>query len=242
MQMSPVLAIHICAGTVGLLSGAAAVSLRKGSRRHGVAGKVFVVSMLSLGASAMYLAARKHQIANFVGGILTIYLVSTAWLTARGKHRETSKFDWAATLVPVGVGVSILINGIQRVTNPGAFHDGVPAAMNLFLATVVLLAGAGDVRMLVRGLSTTQQIARHLWRMCFALFIASGSIFLARPHLFPKFLQETNILLLLGVLPLLLLIFWIIRLRVTTAYGGKRASTTDRRGSKPNLASQAELS
>jgi hypothetical protein len=113
--------------------------------------------------------------------------------------------------------------------------------MNFFMATVVLLAGADDVRMLVRGLSTTQRIARHLWRMCFRLFIASGSIFLARPQLFPKFLQETNILLLLGVLPLILLVFWIIRLRVTKAYRGKRASTTDRR-SKPDLACQAELS
>jgi len=197
--------------------------------------------MLSLGASAMYLAARKHQSGNFVGGFLTIYLVTTAWLTARGRNQKTSKLDWAATLVPVGIGVSILINGIQRVTDPGTFHDGVPAAMNFFMATVVLLAGAGDVRMLVRGLSTTQRIARHLWRMCFALFIASGSIFLARPHLFPKFLQETNILLLLGVLPLILLVFWIIRLRVTKAYRGKRASTTGRR-SKPELACQAELS
>lgn len=122
MQMSPVLAIHICAGTVGLLSGGAAVSLRKGSRRHAVAGTVFVVSMLSLGDSAMYLAARKHQIGNFVGGMLTIYLVTTAWLTAQGTNRETSKLGWAATLVPVGVGLSILINGIQRATNPG----GVP--------------------------------------------------------------------------------------------------------------------
>jgi hypothetical protein len=41
--------------------------------------------------------------------------------------------------------------------------------MNFFLATMVLLAGAGDVRLLVRGLSTTQRIARDLWRMCFAV-------------------------------------------------------------------------
>jgi hypothetical protein len=93
--------------------------------------------------------------------------------------------------------------------------------MNFFIATVVMLAGAGDVRMLVRGLSGTQRLARHLWRMCFALFIASGSIFIARPHLFPALLRKTNILLLLGVLPLILLIFWLIRLRFTKAYTGK---------------------
>jgi hypothetical protein len=242
MQMLPMLFLHICGGTVGLVSGAAAVSLRKGSRRHAVAGKVFVISMLSLGASAMYLAARKHQIGNFVAGILTIYLVSTAWLTARRRNEETSPWDWAAILVPLGVAASSLINGVERLTNPAAFQDGVPAAMNFFMASVMLLAAAGDVRMLVRGLSATQRLARHLWRMCFSLFIGSGSIFLARPHLFTRFLQETNILLLLGVLPLILLIFWIIRIRVTTAYSGRHASATDRRHYKPSLASQAELS
>jgi len=221
MRMSPILALHICGGTVGLLSGALAMCSRKGSRRHGMAGKIFVISMLSLGASAMYLALRKDQIANFFGGILTIYLVTTAWLTARRRNGETSRFDWAAILFPLAIGASSLINGLQRLTNPGAFHDGVPAGMNFFIATVVMLAGAGDVRMLMRGLSGTQRLARHLWRMCFALFIASGSIFIARPHLFPALLRETNVLLLLGVLPLILLIFWLIRVRFTKAFTGK---------------------
>jgi hypothetical protein len=189
----------------------------------------------------MYLAARKHQSGNFVGGILTIYLVTTAWLTARGRKQKTSKLDWAATLVPVGIGASILINGIQRVTNPGRSMMAFPAAMNFFMATVVLLAGAGDVRMLVRGLSTTQRIARHLWRMCFGCSLHRDPYFSRGHTCSPKFLQETNILLLLGVLPLILLVFWIISLRVTKAYRGKRASTTDRR-SQPDLACQAKLS
>lgn len=218
MQMSPILALHICAGTVGLLSGAVAISFRKGSSRHGIAGRVFVISMLGLGASAMYLAVMKHEVGNFVGGILTIYLVTTAWLTARRRDGETGVFDWAVIIVPLGVGISTLTLGIQKLNNPAAFHDGVPVGMNFFMGTVVLLAAAGDVRMLVRGISGTQRIARHLWRMCFGLFFASGSIFIARPHLFPAWLSTTHILLLLGVLPLILMIFWLVRVRFTNAY------------------------
>ena len=122
MPTSPVLALHICAGIMGLLSGTVAICFRKGSRGHGLAGKVFVISMLSLGASAMYLAAIKQPVGNFVGGILTIYLVTTAWLTARRRNGETSPFDWAAMLVPSAVGASSLINGIQRLT---AFHTTI---------------------------------------------------------------------------------------------------------------------
>jgi hypothetical protein len=73
--------------------------------------------------------------------------------------------------------------------------------------------------MLVRGGTTgTGRVARHLWRMCFALFIASSSIFLARQHLFPAILRKTGVLIFLSLLPLGLLIFWIIRVRFTKAF------------------------
>ncbi len=215
---SPILVLHICAGTVGLLSGGAAMSFRKGSRRHGIAGTVFVISMAGLGASAMYLALMKHEVGNFVGGILTIYLVTTAWLTARRRDGETSIFDWAALLIPLAVGISTLILGVKKLNDPAAFNDGVPVGMNFFLGTVVLLMAVGDVRMLVRGISGTQRIARHLWRMCFGLFFASGSIFIARPHLFPNWMSTTHALLFLGILPLILMIFWLVRVRFSNGY------------------------
>jgi hypothetical protein len=87
---------------------------------------------------------------------------------------------------------------------------------------VALIAVIGDVRMLLRhGISGTQRLARHLWRMCFALFIASASIFLARPQLFPAFFRKTGILALLSFLPLLLLVFWLLRLRFASKYKNK---------------------
>ncbi len=46
MSFSPLLAFHISAGSVAILSGAAAMSFRQGSPRHALAGKVFVISML----------------------------------------------------------------------------------------------------------------------------------------------------------------------------------------------------
>jgi hypothetical protein len=107
--------------------------------------------------------------------------------------------------------------------------------MHLFMASVMLLAAAGDVRMLMHGgLSGAKRIARHLWRMCFGLFIASGSFFLGganRPlrllsavgigqHL-PTALFSTGLYLIFTILPLLLLVFWAIRVHFTNAYKGK---------------------
>lgn len=64
MQFAPILGLHVTAGMMGLVSGGAAVTFRKGSERHALAGKVFVASMLTMGLSAVYLAARKHDDAN----------------------------------------------------------------------------------------------------------------------------------------------------------------------------------
>jgi hypothetical protein len=48
MSYSAILIAHIFAGTLGLLSGTAAMSFRKGSPRHVLAEKIFVASMLTM--------------------------------------------------------------------------------------------------------------------------------------------------------------------------------------------------
>jgi hypothetical protein len=235
MSYPPILLVHICAGTLGLLSGTAAMSFRKGSPRHALAGKVFVASMATMGAFAVYLAVARHQPNNIGGGILTLYLIGTAWLTARRRDGETSRFDWVVLLIPLALGILTWMNGIQVVRSGASSQDGVPVGMNFFMGSVMLLAAAGDVRMLVRGgLFGAKRIARHLWRMCFGLFIAAGSFFLGpsnRPlrllsavglgkHLSPA-LFSTGLYLILTLLPLILLIFWLLRVRFTNAYKGK---------------------
>ena len=105
MSYSPILIFHICAGTVGLLSGTAAMIFRKGSRGHVQAGKVFVASMLTMAVVAVYLAIVRHQPSNIGGGILTVYLIGTAWLTARRRDGETSRLDWVVLLIPLAIGV-----------------------------------------------------------------------------------------------------------------------------------------
>lgn len=212
----PILVIHICAGVLGLLSGVSAMSFRKGSRRHRVAGNVFFGAMLAMGLSAAYLG-------NVFGGLFACYLVATAWLTARRRDGGTSVFDWGALVFTLAFGVLAVIDGLKVANSPTGSRNGVPAGMILFLGSVALLAAAGDVRMLVRGgVFGRQRIARHLWRMCFGLFIATGS-FLAQRRVM-AFLGGPKILL-MAVLPLILMIFWLIRVRFTKAYKGKSVTS-----------------
>lgn len=233
MRFSPILALHITAGMIGLLSGTAAIIFRKGSPRHAQAGKVFVASMLTMAASAVYLAVPKHDDNNAGGGVLTLYLISTAWLTARRRDGETSLFDWAAFPIPLALGVDIWVRGIQ-VLRAGSYADPFFAGMSFFMGSVMLAAAAGDLRMLLRGgVFGVQRLVRHLWRMCLGLFIATGSFFLGQgSKIFPSVFHQSSLMFIPAFLPLLLLIFWVARLRFTGAYkkmygarvGGARSS------------------
>ena len=239
MNLSPVLFFHICAGTLGLVSGAAALSFRKGSRWHVLAGKIFVLSMLAMAAAAVYLAFTRHQPNNVGGGVFTFYLILTAWLTARRSDGETSQLDWAALLIPSLLGILTCFTGVEKIRSPEPPKDGVPAGMHFFMGLVMLLAAAGDVRMLIRhGILGAKRIRRHLWRMCFGLFIATGSFFLGpanrplrllasvglRQQLFRDLFRQ-EVLLFLAVLPLLLLIFWLVRVRFSSRYQASSAPT-----------------
>jgi hypothetical protein len=211
----PLLLFHIGAGMVALLSGAVAASLRKGSRRHGVAGSVFVVSMLSMSAIGAYMAfvAPQREVINVLMGTLTFYLVATSWRTARRRNGGTDLFDWVALLVALAVATSLASYGLD------ALKDGTSAALYVVFGGVALLASLLDVRMIVGGgVFGAARVARHLWRMCVALFIAVSSLFLGQPQVFPEALRRTGVLAVPSVLVVTLLVFWLIRVLFTRAY------------------------
>lgn len=212
----PLLVIHVTCGIIGLLSGTLAMSFRKGLRRHATSGNIFFVAMVCMGLAGSCLGYLKHQTNNVFGGLLTIYLVSTAWLTGRSRTRAMGVFDWAGFLFAFAIGILTVLRGVQVATGRLVTNDNVPAGMDFFLGTVMLMAAVGDLRMIVRGgISGRPRIARHLWRMCFGLFIATGSFFLGQQQVFPVFLRGSIVLVVLAIAPLVLLIYWLIRVRLS---------------------------
>ncbi len=240
MSHSPLLLLHIVSGTVGMLSGFVAVFLRKGSRRHALAGSAFVLSMLCLSSSGTYLATVKHEPANILGGALTFYMVATAWITARRQDGSPGIFDWSALVVVVGVAAAEVTFGLEAAISPTGMKYDYPPWPYFIFGSVAALAFVGDVRMLARGgIAGTQRLARHLWRMCFALFVAAVAIFLARQQLFPALLRKTDALIFLSFLPLILLVFWLLRVRFAKAYktNAKVGAQLDYAGGMQALAS-----
>jgi hypothetical protein len=114
------------------------------------------------------------------------------------------------------VGTAAMKTGFDALSSATGTMNGVPAGMMFFFGAIALLAAFGDVRMMLAGgLQGAQRIARHLWRMCFSLFIASGSFFLGQAKVIPKPIRIFPVLTILALLPLVLLVYWLVRVRFT---------------------------
>jgi len=217
------LVLHIGGGTVGLVSGAAAIAFAKGGRAHRWAGNVFFVSMLTMGSVAAIAAPFTARPSNTVGGLFTVYLVATAWATVRRKSGGVGVFEVGAFLYALGV---IAVGGalVQlAAADPARILDGQPVQGIYFATAVAALAAALDLKVILMcGIDGAARITRHLWRMCLGLFIASGSFFLGQQEVFPAALRGSPILLVLAVAPLGAMVFWLLRVRFTRRFKSER--------------------
>jgi hypothetical protein len=216
--------LHMGGGAVGMITGAGALAFRKGERLHRAFGKVFLVAMLINAVMATSLASMlvargvSAQWSNVYGGVATFYLVMTAWASVRRAPGTVGRFEVAMLLVALGLAALTLLS-LVRIANGGKPDNGVPVAAPIIVAAVAVLAAGLDARVIRRGgLSGVQRLARHLWRMCAGLFIASGSFFIGQQQVMPKFVQGSPILIVLGVAPIFLMIFWLFRVRLIKGY------------------------
>jgi uncharacterized membrane protein len=217
---------HISMGTMGLVSGAASMAFRKGSRLHRAAGNVFFVSMLILGGSGAFMAiVFTPNMGNVMGGTMACYLVATAWATVIRKPGQTGRFEIAAALAALGIGVTAITFAFLAATSPNGLFASYPPVVYSVFASIALLATVLDARMIARGgLVGAARTTRHLWRMCLTFFIATGSFFFGQPKFVPPFLRELGLVPILGLLPLVLLLYWLIRIRVWPLVRGDGAA------------------
>jgi uncharacterized membrane protein len=224
--MSPLLIVHIGAGILAILSGALALSVRKGARLHRAFGTVFFLSMLTVSALAVYLAlfvppthsGGAPPNASVSVGILTFYLAITAWMTVKRKEGDVGLFEKGALIAVLGVIAALLIFGLRAASIPAARPGGyVPYSV---FASFAAFAAGLDFKVILRGgISGAPRIARHLWRMCFALFFAAAFFFLGQQGSLPRFMHGSPLLLVPALAPLVVMVFWLFRVRLTNWFG-----------------------
>ena len=168
--------------------------------------------MLVLGVTAAILEPFRSPPGSPIAGVMVCYFVATGWMTAHRRDGTAGWFEIVASVAAIGTAAMIAWGGFLGQTTPAG--KGPVFA----LAALCLLAGLLDLNVVLRKtLSAGQRIRRHLWRMCFAFFIATGSFFLGQQKVMPEAARGSPILYALAFAPLAVMLFWLVRLRFAKA-------------------------
>jgi uncharacterized membrane protein len=205
--------LHIIAGFSALASGAVALYALKGGKLHRKSGMVFVFTMLFMSAGGAALAIIKPERISIVAGMLTFYLVTTGLLTVRHRSEQFHLLDAVVTMIGLTAGILGFKFGFDALTSSSGTLDGLPPPPGFLFGAVATLSVIGDLRMMMRGIGGKRRVTRHLWRMCFALWIAAASFFLGQAQVFPEPLRKFPLLVIPPLLVLIIMIYWLARMR-----------------------------
>ncbi|UPT62533.1 MAG: hypothetical protein M0D54_19620 [Hyphomonadaceae bacterium JAD_PAG50586_4] len=206
---------HIAGGAIGMVTGVVALASRKGQRIHRAAGSVFLAmfAAYAIGAGvAPFLDTGQRP--NFVAGIMALYLLISGAMAARRRDAKAG----APELIGLVIALSITAAGVifmrMGAASASGTVDGSPPQAFLLFTIAGAFASAGELHVLLRRqISNVSRIARHLWRMCFSLFIASGSFFLGQQQVFPEALRDSVLLYAVALAPLPIMLFWLGKVR-----------------------------
>ena len=216
--------VHIVAGTLALGAGYTALWSAKGAVVHRKSGMVFVYAMLVMCIAGLLMAVIRGAApaVNVPAALLTSYLVVTSLMTVRPPAMGSRWLEPCLMAIAMMVGFTCLGFGYEAVTSPnGRGRDGMPAFPYIMFGVVGTLGGMLDLRMILRGgVTGMSRLARHLWRMCFALFIAALSFFLGQSDEFPQALRIVPLLALPVVAVLVTMFYWLWRVRGRRPFHG----------------------
>lgn len=166
--------------------------------------------MLVLGISAAILGPLQSPAESPVGGVFTCYFVATSWVAARRRDGRTGAFEFIACVFALSAAALMFWSAFTGAATTPAGRGPVFA-----LAAIALLAGLLDLNAAVRGrLTPVQRVSRHLWRMCFAFFIATGSFFLGQQDVLPQAIRGSPILFVLAFAPFAAMVAGLVQVRV----------------------------
>lgn len=217
MPITPVLILHVGVGAACLISGFAALVFRKGSRPHRAAGRVFAVTTLAVSVSAVYLALfAPEKMISVIGGTLAFYLVVTGWLAVARQTKGSVLVDLGLLVLPLVAGAGALALGLEAAGSESGTKEGLAPGAYYFWAGTAAICVALDLKVILcGGVSGVARISRHLWRMCFALFIAEAAVLLGQQQVFPELLRHPYVISAPLLVVIFLMVFWLVRIRYT---------------------------
>jgi hypothetical protein len=209
-----VLAIHVMGGLIAIVGGFAALAFRKGSLEHRNAGVTFFWGMMIMSVGAACLGYIRSELNDIVAAVTIAYLVTTARWAIQGEGIRDRFLEAGACVVAIVITVANVAFALPAANAGGTLY-GHPAMLYWISASITGLTASLDLNFVLRqGLSRKHRLVRHLWRMCFALWIAVASFFLGQMKVFPDVLRNAYLLATPVLIVFLAMIYWLVRMLV----------------------------
>jgi hypothetical protein len=212
--------VHIVGGCLVVLAGYIALYARKGATLHKRSGTLFLYAMLVTAIFGMVIAAVRDvaPAINIPAGALTTYLVITSLAALRPGLADARWLNVGGLLVVLAICLASFTFAFEAIAN-GGMRKGMPAFPFFIFGVPALFAAIGDIRVIRSGARKgASRLARHLWRMCFALFIGAISFFIGQADVFPEPIRIRPLLALPVLAVLVTMFFWLWRLRRRQSY------------------------
>ena len=210
--MNPALLVHVIGGSLAIACGAVALAVRKGGRLHRASGGGFVAAMFAMAGAATLLALTLPDWANLPGGLFAFYLVGTGWAALTRNSGMGRLAEQGGLVLGGGAAATALLLAFQANASATGLVNGKAAPLFLIVAGLAFFAVVLDLKIMrAVELSRRSRLGRHIWRMCTALFVGTGSFFLGQQKVMPPWMQGSPLLFALALAPLVIMLIWLVR-------------------------------
>lgn len=211
-ELSFIPTLHLLVGIFALFGGFAAMLLPKGGALHKFSGKIFFYTMLGLCISGIYLTFTRSLQFTFLLAIFSLYLLLTGWYAMARKGTIVNLFDKIGFYAISIIGVSTLILSALGENLNWYYPPSEPSYPSYLIFVVFsgFLAYWDYQLLTAKKLFRSKLLIRHLWRMFFALFIATTIFFGGNSNILPAAFRTELILTLPIVTVLLFMLGWLI--------------------------------
>lgn len=206
---------HFWIGCLAVVSGYTAFAAAKGRRTHRIAGKVFVISMLLLTASGLWLSIARGVLFTVFLSAIAFHAVATGWAAACLGRRLGGALTRTAPVLSGGIALGAVYGGMLAAAAPTGMLNGLPPGAFYLVAGVGGVVCVLDVLFAFANRPSQQRlITRHLWRMGFSFFLATGIFFFGNNHVLPAALRTPPLL----SVPVLAVVLWTLVYAVRTRF------------------------
>ena len=212
---SSLLFVHILAAGSALAAGFLALYAEKGKWIHRRFGRVFAYAMMVMTVSAaiMALGFRPNRV-NVVAAAVTFYLVATGLLAVIRSVQDARRLHLALLALGALAALRAWVLGFTALGLPNNVLDQIPAGGIFMFAIIGTLGVIGDVRLLRAGaIEGLARLRRHLWRITYAMWIATTSFFFGQARHLPEWFRRADLNDYIVLAVLATLVYWLVKMR-----------------------------